>query len=67
MKLNLLIFALLLLKLQDSFSQQTLSVRISTPEDDLEEYIPGANQTKFLDRWILVVQILNLEWKQKII
>ncbi|MGB3227824.1 MAG: alkaline phosphatase PhoX [Saprospiraceae bacterium] len=48
MKLNLLIFALLLLKLQDSFSQQTLSVRISTPEDDLEEYIPGANQTKIL-------------------
>ncbi len=42
-------FTLLFLSIYLAFgvsAQQTLSVRISTADDDLEEYLPGTNQSK---------------------
>jgi hypothetical protein len=49
MKLRyLLLLAMMGFWLADIQAQTVLSVRVSAAEDDLEEYIPGPNQTKTL-------------------
>ena len=39
---------LLLVSSMSIFAQKTIQVRVSNANDDLEEYIPGQNQTKTL-------------------
>ena len=48
MKATSLGFLFILLTFQFISAQQAISIRINQPDDDIEEYISGANQTKVL-------------------